>query len=249
MPFQEPTRPPRRVRRSPGITARTLALAGAIAAGSAPGASAAPTLQADASCYVPGEVIRFTGGGYTPRGEVRLEATTRSESGSYTATARYPTSVDGAGGIDERFEAPALTDEDDLRGEAVFTAGDVARIEGNAPPEDTFATTTIQLSAFEVVLQAPRIAPRRRWTLRAYGFIGSRRLWAHYVHRGKRRARVALGAVRGPCGELTKRMRQFPQADVAPGAWDIYVSDSAALYRNRDGRISWIRIRIRVPAS
>ncbi len=247
MSFARRSRSSRRGRRAPGA-ARMLVLTGAITAAGAAAAPAAPTLQADAPCYVPGEVIRFTGTGYTPRGEVQLELTTRSESGSYTGTARYPTPVDGAGGIDERFEAPALAGEDDLRGEAVFTAGDVARIQGNAPPQDTFATTTIQLSAFEVILQTPRIAPRGRWTLRAYGFIGSKRLWAHYVHRGTRRARVALGAVRGPCGELTKRMRQFPQTTVAPGIWDVYISDSATLYRNRDGRISWIRIRVRVPA-
>ncbi len=244
MSLPSPIRLPRHAGRIPVAAACTIAV---VAAG-APSALAAPTLRTDASCYVSGQPIRFTGEGYTAGGEVRLELTTRSGSGSYDATAGEPTPVDGTGRIDERgFQAPSLAGEEDLRGEVVFTARDLARVEGNAPVQETFATTTVQLSAFAVTLQAPRINPRGRWTLRAYGFIGSKRLWAHYVHKNRRRARVALGAVRGPCGELTRRMRQFPQKTVAPGTWDVYISDSPTLYRTRDGRISWVQVRVRVP--
>jgi hypothetical protein len=226
-----------------------LALTGAIVAVSAPAAFAAPALQADAACYRPGETIRFTGDGYTPSGEVRLALTTHTSSGTYVGTARNPTPVDAAGRIDEGFEAPELPEKDDFRAEVLFTASDVARVGAGAPAQDSFATTTIQVTVFDVFLEAPRIDPRGRMTLRAMGYIGSRRLWAHYVHKGRRRARVALGAVRGPCGDLTRRMRQFPMAKVPPGIWDIYVSDSPTLYRNRDGRIAFVRIRLRVPAA
>jgi hypothetical protein len=62
--------------------------------------------------------------------------------------------------------------------------------------------------------------------------------------RDQRIKSVRIGALRGACGDLTTRIRQFPFRPVAAGAWTIYLTGSQVF----DERDMWIRYRVRVPA-
>ncbi len=219
-------------------------IAGAVAVAAAPAAAAAPTLVADRPCYATGDLMTFSGGGYTPGGTVAMLFGVTSENGSAIFAAVDPTPADAAGAIIDRFEAFGLPSDRDTRAEVTVTANDQTRIEAGAPIEEQFGTTTFVLSAFGIRLERRRLDPRGRMTVRAAGFTNSRRLYLHYVFGGKRRATVALGAVRGPCGDLTARVRQFPMDRPAAGTWELYVSSGRRSYGRRD---EWARDTVRVP--
>jgi len=55
---------------------------------------------------------------------------------------------------------------------------------------------------------------------------------------------VRIGALQGACGDLTKRIRQFPFRPVAAGAWTIRFTGSQVF----DKRDMWISYRVRVTA-
>jgi hypothetical protein len=74
-------------------------------------------------------------------------------------------------------------------------------------------------------------------TIRAFGFEPAKRLWAHYVLRGKLVKTVALGALTGPCGDLTKTIRQFPFRPVPAGTYQVYFQGQKAF----DKRAAWLR--------
>jgi hypothetical protein len=54
-------------------------------------------------------------------------------------------------------------------------------------------------------------------------------LWAHYVLRGKRVKSLLVGSLTGPCGDLTKTIRQFPFRPVRAGTYAVYFQGSKTL--------------------
>jgi hypothetical protein len=190
-------------------------------------ATAAPTLTAELPCYSPGQPIGLGGAGYTPGGDVGMVFSLAGAHGSNIVSAPAPLKADAAGGINGRLPAPRLASDSDLRESATLRANDQARIGPTGPiglPEDSFATTRFTLSAVDVLVLPwliGHVNPRAQTTVKVLGWEPYRRGYAHYFLNGKRVKTVELGSVRGPCGDMTKRVRQFPFRPVPAGRYRI----------------------------
>jgi hypothetical protein len=205
----------------------------AAAALAAPGtAAAAPTVRADLPCYFPGQPITLTGAGYTPGGDVAVLFQLAGARGNNIVAPKTPLKADAAGGIGTAVPAPALASDNDLRETVTLTANDQTKLGPNGPigaPEETFATTQFLLTTTGVrVLPwfSGRANPGALTTFKVIGWEPSRKVYAHYFRNGKRLKTVEIGSVSGPCGDLTKRLRQFPFRPVPAGHYSIRFSDT-----------------------
>ena len=190
-------------------------------------AAAAPTVNADLPCYSPGQPIGLGGAGYTPAGDVAVLYQLSGAHGSNIVAAAESVKADAAGGISARLRAPQLASDNDLRENVTLTANDLARMGPSGPigpPEETLAATQFVLSAVDVLV-GPWLTghanPRALTTFRVIGFEPYRKVYAHYFLNGKRIKTVAIGSVSGPCGDLTKKVRQFPFRPVPAGRYRI----------------------------
>jgi hypothetical protein len=190
-------------------------------------AAAAPTVNADLPCYSPGQPIGLSGAGYTPAGDVGLLFQLSGAHGSNMVAPKDPLKADSAGGIGARLPAPNLASDNDLRENVTLTANDLARMGPNGPlgpPEESFAATSFVLSAVDVLV-TPWLSghgnPRALTTFKVVGWAPYRRVYAHYFLNGKHVKTVTIGAVSGPCGDMTRKVRQFPFRPVPAGRYRI----------------------------
>jgi hypothetical protein len=178
-------------------------------------AVAAPTVKPDLPCYYPGQPIALSGAGYTPAGGVGLTFQLAGARGNNIVAPEDPLKADAAGGIAWAVPAPDLASDSDLRETVTLTAKDQA---ANA------ATTQFLLTAVGVRV-APwfsgRANPRALATFKVIGWEPFRKVYAHYFLDGKRLRTVEIGSVTGPCGDLTKKLRQFPFRPVPAGHYSI----------------------------
>jgi hypothetical protein len=190
-------------------------------------AAAAPTLGTDLPCYSPGQAIGLGGAGYTPAGDVAMSFALSGAHGSNVVAAKDPLTADAAGGIHGMVAAPQLASDSDMRETVTLTANDQARIGPTGPigpPEETFAATQFTLSAVDVLVVPwliGHVNPRGLTTFRVNGWEPFRKVYAHYFLNGKRLKTVEIGSVSGPCGDLTKKVRQFPFRPVPAGRYRI----------------------------
>jgi hypothetical protein len=214
------------------------------AAASAAAASGA-TVALDRSCYTPGEPITQTGSGFTPGADVVEALTLRNpisgeSSGPYYAP---PVKADPHGAFTRRLRAPEMSDRETRREHAFGSFTD------QADPQTNWSSVRWTLSAWDVEIA--------RWTsgraklngwmvVDTYGWTSAgTTLYAHY-HRDKVPvARVRIGALRGACGDLRKRVRQFPFSGARPGRWTVFFSANRKLDRRKD---RWISYTIRTAA-
>jgi hypothetical protein len=206
----------------------------------ASGQTPAPTLQTDRACYTPGEQILVSGANYTPGAGaamiLSLEGDRILPMGSLTAGA--------TGALSGDLRAPQLGVRNVLEEKATLTATDQAS--GFTRPPGVAQFT---LSAWGVTVDDPRwwnrrIAdPRRRSTFRFIGFAPATRGWVHYRHGGRTVKTIPMGALQGPCGGLSKRMRQFPFRPVPAGQWKLMFSGAPAF----DPSGAYIGVSVRVP--
>jgi hypothetical protein len=213
-----------RAARTGGLLLAAVALAGPA------NAAAAPTLKADLPCYYPGQRIALSGAGYTPAGDVGLMFQLSGARGNNIFAPKDALKADTAGGVTATMPAPDLASDNDLREQVSLTANDQARFGPNGPiglPEDSFAETHFLLTDVDVLVKpwfSGRGNPRAMTTFKIVGWEPFRRVYAHYFLNGKRIRTVALGAVSGPCGDLTKKMRQFPFRPVPAGRYKVRFS-------------------------
>jgi hypothetical protein len=202
-------------------------------------AAAAPTIRADLPCYFPGQTIALSGAGYTPGGDVGLSLQLAGARGSNTVT-KDPLTADAAGGVAASVPAPDLASDSDLRETVTLTAGD---------PANVFGTTQFLLTAVGVQVTpwfSGRATPRALTTFKVVGWEPLQKVYAHYFLKGKRLRSVEIGSVSGPCGDLTKKVRQFPFHPVPAGRYTIRFSGS----RVYDPEGFWIGYRdVVVPKS
>jgi hypothetical protein len=198
------------------------------AALAAPGlAAAAPTVATDLPCYSPGQAIGLGGAGYTPAGDVAVSFALSGAHGNNTGPAKDPLKADAAGGIHGTLPAPQLASDSDMRETVTLTATDQARVGPTGPigpPEESFAATQFTLSAVDVLVipwLIGHVNPRGLTTFRVNGWEPFRKVYAHYFLNGKRLKTVEIGSVSGPCGDLTKKVRQFPFRPVPAGRYRI----------------------------
>ena len=191
-------------------------------------ATAAPTLKADLPCYSPGQPIGLGGAGYTPAGDVGVVFSLSGAHGNNIVPAQD--SAEGRRrGRDQRQAAGARAwrPTTTCARRVTLTANDQARIGPTGPigpPEDSFATTQFTLSGVDVLVLPwliGHVNPRALTTFRVMGWEPYRRVYAHYFLNGKRIKTVEIGSVSGPCGDMTKKVRQFPFRPVPAGRYRI----------------------------
>jgi hypothetical protein len=192
--------------------------------------------------------MTLTGGGFTPGGHVDFAFQLMGRYGSNLMFSRNPAFADASGAIHDVFGAPDLASSDDTQEQVSITANDETRLAPGAtpvPPEETFAAATTMLSVFDVFVPAwenKRVDPRGKTRIYAYGYEPATKLWAHYVLRGRRVKTVPVGPLTGPCGNLTKTIRQFPFRPVPAGTYSIYFQGSRFL----DKRLGTPYMKVRV---
>jgi hypothetical protein len=228
-----------------------LVLAATTAAVFPAAAAATPTLHADRACYTEQQPIVLAGGGYTPSGPIRFLGNFTGNTGSADAVPLgAPIAADAAGALSLRLPAPALSSPRDIQETLTISANDQTKqaVQPPLPPTEVAASAQVTLSAWAVGVRAwanGRGDPKASSDFIGVGWEPFRRIWAHYFLANKRVRSVRIGAVSGPCGDVAKRIRQFPFRPVRPGQWSVYFSPSQAF--DRQG--AWIRYRVVVPKS
>jgi hypothetical protein len=222
---------------------RTAILAAIAAAAALPStASGQASLATNLPCYSPGEGIRFTGSGYTPNAAITIGLAGNGRSGHYNATA------DAAGALSFTGTAPGLDDfgASPPRVQLLASATDQTTLGPAGPlPTTLVAMTEITLSDWDLLIlpwetMGPAAGkPKRVVTMRTYGWTSlSGTLYAHYVRRGRLVHTVPLGRLRGPCGDLTRKMRQFPFRPVPAGRYTVQF-DVRPRYVDRGPRLGY----------
>jgi hypothetical protein len=214
-------------------------------------AAATPTVHADRPCYTQGQPISLTGAGFTPGGPIPFLGAFAGRTANASAVPLgAPITADPAGALSTRIPAPALNSDRDVTETLTITANDQTKqaAQPPLPPTEVAATTQVTLSLWAVGILSwvnGRGDPRASSDFIAVGWEPFRRIYAHYFLNRTRVRSVRIGAVRGPCGDIAKRIRQFPFRPVRAGQWTVYFSPTQVF--DREG--AWIRVRVRVPRS
>jgi hypothetical protein len=213
-------------------------------------AAANPILTTDKPCYTPGEDITFNGTGYTPSGNVSFLFSLHGPKGNNILGARTPAVADAAGGIHYVVRAPDLASSDDTEEDLFTTANDETRLAPpNVPDANSFGAAQAKLSLWDVWADPwdnGPAAPRKPMKIQAFGFEPAKRLWAHYVLHGKVVKTVALGALKGPCGDLTKTIRQFPFRPVPAGTYQVYF-EGQKVFDKHVASIRYPKVKVTTP--
>ena len=230
---------------------RRLALAGPLALLALPGAAAAdPTLSVDRPCYTPGQAINATGAGYTPGGNVQMAVSVLSPHGDKFYFRPDPLVADPNGNISDRLAAPDLASNDEALEDAALVANDQQKVDQGLPPDEAVGVAPFKLSIFDVFVDPwdrHQVDPRKLTTVRAFGFEGlGPVLYAHYLLHGKLKKTVRMGALKGDCGNLTKKMKQFPFRPVPAGNYRIGFDTSRA-YSPRAVGIYYAHVKVPAP--
>jgi hypothetical protein len=215
-------------------------MAGLLAVPAAVLAQSSPTLALDAPCYSPGDTMELSGTGFTPNGAVDLLLSSPGN----PRTASMATTADAGGALSARTTTPdpdAFLDADQFRRQMAITATDRARAEAGAPPEQQFGAVLFTLSRWEVDTKTRG----RGLLVTAVGFTHARgeSLYVHYRRGGRTVKSVALGNLRGECGDLRKTLpRAFPR-NAKPGSYDLVFNTSATNPRNAPRITKTLRLR------
>jgi hypothetical protein len=174
--------------------------------------------------------MAFEGAGYTPGGAVDFFLAANGRLGTFGTTATPEGSI---AGLVRAPDPDDFLEEEELAGDVSVTANDRTRIEASAEPfESQFAPASLRLTRSLVSWRSAtgRIVPHRSITFRAVGHTDTidRALHVHYRLHGQTVRSVRLGILRGPCGDLTTRLRRaFPFRPVRAGSYALVFNASA----------------------
>ena len=222
-----------------------IGLALAVCALAAASASADPAVTLDRACYSPGDTITRTGSGFTPGGQVTESVAFQTDTLpviSLGSIAGPTIAADAQGAFKDTVRAPRLRrPTKDYTEAAIDTFTDPANPSKPAMVKWTLSDWFIYVGAWYRRAGHPGEA----MTVDAYGWTTrGTTLYMHYFRNGKRYKTVRVGRLQGPCGDLTKRLVQFPFAHVKPGKWKVFFSTTKLLDKTED---AWIWIPVRVP--
>jgi hypothetical protein len=217
------------------LRARAAAVAAVAAALTvAPAAGAAVSVDVGGKrCYAEGDQIEVNGAGYTPNGDARL--TLERANGEVLESTEEPRAADdgtvrGAYQVDDETGWFSPTQS---RFEMVLRLVDLTRLREGRPATDpeVGATASFIFSRWSIGVRTRggRIHPRRPVRLSPVGYTNAigRALYAHWMRNGRRVHTRRLGILRGPCGDLTRRLsRGFPFRPVRPGSYTVRFSTS-----------------------
>lgn len=178
----------------------SLACVAAAAACAVPAGASAATLTSNKPCYLEGESATLAGEGYTPGAPVSF-AFDGSSAGQQPA--------DAAGRVFAGFTAPGSIGAVSVR-EYTVTASDAA---GNT------STTSVAVTKRELDIRPSSGSPRRRVRFSVRGMVPGRALYAHYVLRGRERARASRPR-RRPVRHARQARPLLPAAHRAPWQLD-----------------------------
>lgn len=168
----------------------------------APAAAQAATLEADRSCYGPGQKVGLAGIGFTPDGGAAV-----SVDGRQLGVAP----VNPVGEFEVSDVAPEISAKQRTY---VFSATD------QTDPALT-ATAEVTVSSLAVkVTPSGRTDPAVKRRIVARGFTSGRTLWAH-VKRARGKVRnIRVGRLKGACHTIAAKRRLFPR-NAKPGAYTV----------------------------
>ena len=164
------------------------------------------------------------------------------------------TKADATGVFQCTVGAPKLKsfDADAPAFDLTTTANDQAKLGPDGPigpPEETFAAGQVRISEWS--LDIPKwdtdsaVARRgQRFKLTTTGWTSTGgTLYLHYVRAGKAVHSEKVGALRAPCGDLTKTIKAFNFKTAKPGKYAVRFSTSAR-YRGTDTWLGYRAVRL-----
>jgi hypothetical protein len=224
-----------RLRRRVCLATTALALA-------APGVAVAqvpppPSVTVAAPCYTPGDPIVEVGKGFTPGAAVNetVSFTDPATSMPLGSLQTPPLTTQPDGSFTRALRAPDLRRNIDAREAAQAVFAEVAD-----PTKSATVTWTLSVWFVDVAeWDGTRVAtakPGTKMTVSAMGWTGlGPSLYAHYVRGSTEVKAVKLGALTGPCRDLSRRrVRQFPFKAVKPGKWTVYFSTTKVFDKRLD---------------
>jgi hypothetical protein len=210
-------------------------------------AQSPPTLAFERACHTEGDLMAFTGSGFTPARPVDLVLPLRP------GIAVLETVAGPAGEITGAPPVPSLEDvlaEEEFATDVVVTANDRTRIAAQPPGDPTLqvATASTRISRRGVWMTRRKIAAAKPIGIKVAGLaldVGET-VYAHYRRGGRTVKRLRLGRLAGPCGDLEAFLRRGAPASLAPGRYQVLLSTS----RGDPRAGSWITLQtIRVRAT
>jgi hypothetical protein len=203
-----------------------------------------PAVAFDRSCYAPGDAITEHGQGFSPGGDV-LETVSLLSDLNPVATLNAQQTADASGNFTAMLRAPRLAKASDRSEIALSAFTDQAT---GSPTGPSVTQWTLSAWDMKITQWRNRIAdPSKSMSIDTYGWTtAGSNLYAHYFRGTTRVKTVKIGALTGECGNLKRRVRQFPFKRVKAGRWQVLFSATAALNKERD---SFIRRVVTVPKS
>jgi hypothetical protein len=193
-----------------------------------PAAAPAATISTSRTCLrvIPGQpTFPVVASGFTPGAVVRVTADGRAI-GSGIA--------DGGGVWSSVLLAPLIADADRVtqtfRIEATDTRGVVA-------PSIVVPATRLTARL------PPRSSPTQRVPYRAFGFEPGQPVFLHVRRGGRTRGSFRLGAARGPCGAVVRRMRFMPLRNWSTGRYEYWFTHTRRFTRDAEPAVA-LRVRI-----
>jgi hypothetical protein len=222
---------------------RTLTVAGALLTALAvpAGARAAVIDPPLKPCYVtvgdaPGEreSVAFRAGGFTPNSKVDLALDGLPVPGGIA----LQTDANGALGALTPLSIPAPYV---AAGSRDFT---ISLSEQGNPA--SVATATAKTTALGISVKPQSARPSRRIHFRGNGFTASKRVYAHYIYRGKVRKTVRMAKPQGPCGSWHAHRRQIPVPNPGTGRWTVQFDQLRRYVEPPDIPSVYVRLTISV---
>ena len=208
-----------------------------------------PSLTTDRGCYSEGEPVRFSGQGFTAGATIGFFFASNGSFGQATTTA------DGAGAFEFPLRAPQLKDFDaeppafDLS----VTANDQTKFGPDGtiigPPEDSVAVAQIRISEWTVDVPPwnrsnASVRAGQRVKLTTHGWTSAgKTLYIHYLRGGKAIRSEKVGALKAPCGDLTKTITTFSSSQLKPGTYAVRFS-TASKWSGKDAWLGYRRVRL-----
>jgi hypothetical protein len=209
----------------------------------APSLASAATINADHTCFRPGQPALISGSGYTPGGEVAL---TFNVIGAHedTTSSTLLVTADSAGAIALRVKTPRLPLLESPA-TVLLAATDQEQAAGGPPPlvSTRWRIATFNAFVFPWVVGTGDPHQRAQYVMSGFTTEASRTLFAHYIFKGKLYRTVPVGRLKGDCGEMFKRSRQFPFRRVPAGVWSIKV-DTCRSYPNNSRGHFYRRVKV-----
>ena len=169
----------------------------------------AATIAVNGPCFVVGDSITASGGGFSPGAAVSY---------SFDGVGSGSGAADGAGNVSTQLFAPPID-----ANAVVHTFNLTATDQNNLANVASVPVTVTKLTA---TIDPQRAKPARKVRFSIRGLQPGRQVYLHYVLHRRARATVALGKPSPPCGSLVVRRRFFPMATPSVGTWYFQFDES-----------------------